>query len=371
MSRIPGKLLFLAFVAVLTISPLAAMATQPANDAFYRTWERTERPVSDQVANRTWMWGPIAITSGISEPYEEAPGGYRDVQYFDKTRMEINNPLADPDSLWYVTNGLLAKELITGQLQTGHLTHIEIEPSRSPVAGDRHPNSPTYFALSHLLDEPPREVDTIITEKLTLDDDEFGLDEDDELSHHEVRAGYHVPETDRTVAEPFWEFMNSSGFVREGGVNVQGKLFEDPFFATGFPITEAYWAHIPVGGEWRDVLLQCFERRCLTYTPDNPDGWQVEAGNIGRHYHEFRYGRPPEILDCVELNLSATFDLVRIDNIGESRAQTIMEHRPFDSVEDLERVPGIGPATVETIKEQGLACVVYDPGDRKDFHQLR
>jgi hypothetical protein len=35
--------------------------------------------------------------------------------------------------------------------------------------------------------------------------------------------------------------------------------------------------------------LQCFERRCLTYTPDNPEGWQVEFGNIGRHYYQWRY----------------------------------------------------------------------------------
>ena len=38
------------------------------------------------------------------------------------------------------------------------------------------------------------------------------------------------------------------------------------------------------------MLIQCFERRCLTYTPGNPDGWQVEAGNVGQHYFHWRYG---------------------------------------------------------------------------------
>jgi hypothetical protein len=47
---------------------------------------------------------------------------------------------------------------------------------------------------------------------------------------------------------------------------------------------------VQVAGTPTDVLLQCFERRCLTYTPGNPDGWQVEAGNVGRHYYEWRYG---------------------------------------------------------------------------------
>ena len=34
--------------------------------------------------------------------------------------------------------------------------------------------------------------------------------------------------------------------------------------------------------------MQCFERRCLTYTPGNPEGFVVEAGNVGQHYYEWR-----------------------------------------------------------------------------------
>jgi hypothetical protein len=48
-----------------------------------------------------------------------------------------------------------------------------------------------------------------------------------------------------------------------------------------------------VGGVARDVLIQCFERRCLTHTPSNPPGWQVEAGNVGLHYYRWRYGTTP------------------------------------------------------------------------------
>ncbi|MEX2315225.1 MAG: hypothetical protein WD628_05855, partial [Thermomicrobiales bacterium] len=39
--------------------------------------------------------------------------------------------------------------------------------------------------------------------------------------------------------------------------------------------------------------MQCFERRCLTYNPANPDGWKVEAGNVGLHYYLWRYGMMP------------------------------------------------------------------------------
>jgi hypothetical protein len=367
-SRRLSAFLLLILVAIV---PLATGAAPPGNEYFQQTWERTERPVSDQVVNRTWMWGPQAITGSISEPYLESPGGYREVQYFDKTRMEINNPLADPADSWYVTNGLLAKELITGRVQTGNLTHVQIEPSRSQIAGDQHPASPTYSALTDLLGEPAMAVGEVITRQLSVEDDDVALNEASDLAAYDVRVDYFVPETEHSIAGPFWEFMNSSGAVHENGINVHGTLFEDPFFATGFPITEAYWVHVPVGGEFNDVLLQCFERRCLTYTPDNPDGWQVEAGNIGRHYHHFRYGRSPIELDCVELNLSPLYDLVQITNVGESRAQAIMESRPYETVEDLERVPGIGPATVEQIIDQGIACVVYEVDTGNDFHQSR
>jgi hypothetical protein len=73
---------------------------------------------------------------------------------------------------------------------------------------------------------------------------------------------------------------------------VTDDLFASPFYATGLPITEAWWSRIAVGGRTRDVLWQCFERRCLTYTPDNPAGWQVEAGNVGLHYYQWRYDSP-------------------------------------------------------------------------------
>ena len=81
-----------------------------------RTWERTDRPVAEGRAVRTWMWGPDPFTEPIQEPYAESPNGMRVVQYFDKSRMEITHPGGDQSSVWYVTNGLLVNELMTGQI---------------------------------------------------------------------------------------------------------------------------------------------------------------------------------------------------------------------------------------------------------------
>ncbi len=84
--------------------------------------------------------------------------------------------------------------------------------------------------------------------------------------------------------------MNSSGTVYENGQYVEALMFQSPLFATGRPITEAYWAEVLIAGTPTDVLMQCFERRCLTYNPSNAEGWQVEAGNVGIHYYDWRYG---------------------------------------------------------------------------------
>ncbi|MGI8690178.1 MAG: fibronectin type III domain-containing protein, partial [Thermomicrobiales bacterium] len=45
------------------------------------------------------------------------------------------------------------------------------------------------------------------------------------------------------------------------------------------------------------VLVQPFQRRVLSYTPTNPPGFQVEMGNIGQHYYQWRYLTNPGSAD--------------------------------------------------------------------------
>src|SRR3712207_6555559 len=71
------------------VRPTTARAAEQAiDDAFQRTWERTDRPVAEGRVARTWLWGPQPISPPLTEPYAESPGGQRLVQYFDKSRME-------------------------------------------------------------------------------------------------------------------------------------------------------------------------------------------------------------------------------------------------------------------------------------------
>lgn len=91
--------LVLALVVAL-LPPLRAAraAAGGMNAAFHCTWARTDRPVAEGRVSRTWMWGPGPFTNVLFERYDEGwfLDGRREVQYFDKTRMEIVDPGADP-----------------------------------------------------------------------------------------------------------------------------------------------------------------------------------------------------------------------------------------------------------------------------------
>jgi hypothetical protein len=287
-----GRWIVALFIVLGSVAlPLTEVqADLPGNTFFERTWERTDYPVADGAIARTWMWGPEAFTPGGQEIYDEAPGGWRSVQYFDKSRMEVTDPGGDSDTPWFVTNGLLVVEMISSDIQYGH-AHFSPSPrgpARVNVAGDADdPTGPTYETFSGHLFDPPRDPGTLITQRINR----VGtVTHDASLASYNISAGFLDVVINHTVAAPFWDFMNSTGLVWEEGGYADDDLFLNPFYATGRPITEAYWANVKVAGTYQDVLMQCFERRCLTYTPDNDPNWQVEAGNVGRHYYEWRYG---------------------------------------------------------------------------------
>lgn len=267
--------------------PFLVSADSFGDPAFESVWSRTDEPVDEGAVSRTWIWGPEPNFSARIEPYAEGPDGQRTVLYFDKSRMEITDPEADSEEVWYVTNGLLVVELMTGEMQVGDEEFVESAPAEINVAGDpADEEGVTYATLADLREAPALAQGTLITTVLTSDGT---TSNDGSLAQFSVRAGPLSVETGHRVASVFWDFMTSDGMVIEDGSLEEASLFENPYFATGFPVTEAYWTTVEVGGTPQQVLLQCFERRCLTYTPANDPGWQVEAGNVGLHYHAWRY----------------------------------------------------------------------------------
>jgi len=92
---------------IIPFTPAAQARTSVlADPALEQVWDRTDKPIEDRVAARSWTWGPESFYSNY-EPYAEGLGGQHLVTYFDKSRMEINNPSGDRNAQWFVTNGLL------------------------------------------------------------------------------------------------------------------------------------------------------------------------------------------------------------------------------------------------------------------------
>jgi hypothetical protein len=263
-----------------------------ATPEFQEVWDRTDRPVQEGATSRTWLWGPAANTPLIQEPYEEADDGDRDVQYTDKSRMEM--PWSDDvdEGPWQITQGLLAWEMMAGQIQVGDTEFIDAFPAEVQIAGDPDAQGPTYATLGIHLNSAARAHGNVITDFLHASGEVVQESHLDIYGVTDVDGVWQdVDGIDQPIANVFWDFMTSSGPIYEGGILQTGLVVENPFYAVGYPLTPAFWSWVKVNNVEQNVLIQCFERRCLTYTPDNDPDWQVESGNVGQHYFDWRYNQ--------------------------------------------------------------------------------
>lgn len=257
-------------------------STQRSDAAFEQVWRKADAPIQRGEATRSWLWGPIPFRT-TAEAYAESPGGSRLVDYYDKARMEITRPNADRKDRWFVTNGLLVKELVSGKLQTGDAQFVDRQPSDQQVAGDPGPenHAPAYrvFKPYTSLDSDQRAEQHLDTDVVATLDSQGQLGNDPTRAAPETRIAHFDTTLGHNIPGIFWQFLQDQP--------------DDWLFAFGYPISEPYWIVARVGGVDKWVLVQLFERRTLTYTPDNPKGFEVEMGNVGQHYHTWRYGFQP------------------------------------------------------------------------------
>jgi len=72
----------------------------------------------------------------------------------------------------------------------------------------------------------------------------------------------------------------------------------------------------------------------------------------------------------IDINTANLTELQKITQIGLSRAQAIIDSRPFSSVDDLARISGIGNGTrLNQIKQQGLACVSKETQTKENLSE--
>jgi hypothetical protein len=278
-------LLLVAMIIPAVLLP-GAVARAVTNDAaFGVVWASTDFAVENGTASYSWFWGPT-IHAERFEDYTESPGGQRAVRYYDKSRMEITNPNTDPNSIWYVTNGLLTVELVTGKLKRGDGPNDveQREPATQYVAGDlaNNPGTPTYAAFANYVTTDAKTNRS--TDKTGQSATGFmsGAGQVSTTDSRGVTLAHYQSITGHNIASVFWDWFNnpSSGFRPDLGI--------DWVYTAGLPISEPYWIDSTVGGNSKRVLVQLFERRILTYTESNNDPYRIEWGNIGLHYLTWR-----------------------------------------------------------------------------------
>ena len=282
-----------------TLARNLAAAPGFADPAFQQLWARTDQPVSSGQVQRSWYWGPQA-GEVRSEPYSGSPTGTRLVQYFDKARMEINNPSGDRSSPWFVTTGLLVAEMVSGKQQTGDKEYRRLAPAEIAVGGDgleTDPDAPTYTSFRAVAsltgpgaNRAPNRTGQSVTATISRagkvgDSSALGLYAGARLVAYSDVLGHNIPQA-------MWDFLNMKGTVSQNGALVTGQTLADWVFVMGYPITEPYWARVKIGGVYADVLFQMYERRSLAYIPSLPKEWQVQMGNVGAHYERWLYGGP-------------------------------------------------------------------------------
>lgn len=298
--------LFLLLAALLTL-PLVGVYARPsgaapaafADSSFQRIWEYTDAPVASSQTQRSWYWGPQP-GEAKSEPYAGSKSGTRLVQYFDKARMEINNPQGDRSSEWFVTTGLLVAEMVSGKQQVGDKEFSQKQPAEIAVGGDglgSDPDAPTYTSFRPVAsilvpgaNRAPKRTGQVATATIDRagrlgDNPGLGLYPGAKLSAYNDALGHNIPQA-------MWDFLNLKGPVSKNGATVQGQTLANWVYVMGYPITEPYWARVKIEGIYQDVLFQLYERRSLAYVPAMPKGWQVQMGNVGQHYYRWLYGGP-------------------------------------------------------------------------------
>jgi hypothetical protein len=313
--------LLLAVPLSLATGTLVPAATSFADPAFQQQWQQGESLTSN-------FWGPLAnARDGQQEPYKEAPSGQRLVQYFDKGRMELTSGK--------VTNGLLASELFKEEIQTGDAaTQFQPAPN-TPIAGDPDNPGPTYAAIriraSAIFFNSSATPGRLATASI---DASGALAPGDPVpGSGPTSLGTYDNTTQHNVLQAFAAYRDRVGLQ-----------------TIGYATSEPFSTNVKVGGTPRRVIVQIFERRVLTYTAENPPAFQVEMGNIGQHYYQWRYGPPFPTAASSPTPINLTLSPITLDykNVGSHGAPAIISFTASASAclgYEVRRIGGPLPAT--------------------------
>jgi hypothetical protein len=267
------KLLLLAVIVLVSVSFLPVRNSTNssfANPLFESLW-------ADQsaAAGAVDLWGSEPLL-WRAEPYADAPDGRRVVQYFDRGRMELT-PTADGGT--EVTQGLLALEMTTGEIQLGSKLLEYRDPPDTPIdSGTANPAVSTYAGMARVVEKRAPDVSAQQASINSWIDAKGNVTQ--AAAPVSVWAAQYVSQSGHNLPDVFTSLFKQQSFGETSWVQ-----------ALGYPISEPYWTTYRRDGQAEPSLIQVFERRVLVYTPSLPADQQITLANVGRHYYRWRYGQ--------------------------------------------------------------------------------
>ena len=287
--------------------PLVSTNNPTDKTTFEATWGLTDKAILGG-QRQSWLWGPQPFGGPVLEQYAGAaaqPQG-RMVQYWDKGRLERQN---DGKGGFLFTVGKLGWELLTGKVDLGGGQTTDLGPAQIPLVGPLRVDdvaataraaaqlppsklAPTYAdaqreAAQRTLDYRGAPVNWKLLPGGTIE--QFTPPTTVRLANYDQESGHNVADV---FAAWYGKTFNSS--LDDDPTHTLTNLLRGKLdgLEPGRPLTDPFWVAVTIDGTDRLVLVQVFERWTMTYAPENPTGWQIELGNVGLHYYEWRYEAP-------------------------------------------------------------------------------
>jgi endonuclease/exonuclease/phosphatase family metal-dependent hydrolase len=141
--------------------------------------------------------------------------------------------------------------------------------------------------------------------------------------------------------------------------------------ATTLGMSNGVWANL-YDNIWHDDMAPITAKGIIRF-PDLLPGEHVTVrGSVSDHapvwialdgaeleltaFDGSSYEAANDAVYCIDLNEASAEQLAELPNVGPVRAGQIIKMRPWDSVNELSRVSGLGAASVRDIEESGLVC---------------